>query len=46
MLCIIAPEYESADDDHRRSTDGGTDSETESEDDAADGGDLTTVGAV
>ncbi|WP_415381952.1 hypothetical protein [Halosimplex sp. TS25] len=46
MLCIIAPEYESADDEHRRSTDAGTDSEAESGDDAGDDGDLPTVGTV
>ncbi|WP_459194104.1 hypothetical protein [Halosimplex sp. J119] len=46
MLCIIAPEYESADDDRRRSTDGSTDAETENDDETTDDGDLPTVGAV
>ncbi|WP_436924396.1 hypothetical protein [Halosimplex amylolyticum] len=48
MLCIIAPEYESADDERERSrsADDSADSDTETGEDAASDGDFPTVGTV
>ena len=45
MLCIIAPEYESRDDETRHRSADGEESENAKSDDAADG-ELLTAGAL